>query len=65
VRPCASLIIASGVPRVVIAWREPPLFVADCRGVEQLREAGVTVVEIAELERAARSANAHLRGVAL
>ena len=63
-RPCANLILAAGLPRVVIAWREPALFVADCQGVERLRAAGVTVLEIAELEAAAKAANKHLRGIA-
>ena len=61
--PCAELVIAAGIPRVVIAWREPGLFVADCLGVERLREAGITVLEAAELEPAARAVNAHLRGI--
>lgn len=60
---CANLVLAAGIPHVVIAWREPSLFVADCQGVERLREAGVTVLEIAELEQAARTVNAHLRGI--
>ncbi|MFI9311488.1 deaminase [Streptomyces triculaminicus] len=60
VSPCAQLIIAAGLPRVVIAWREPTLFVADCVGVEQLIEAGVTVDELPELAEAAKTANAHL-----
>jgi diaminohydroxyphosphoribosylaminopyrimidine deaminase/5-amino-6-(5-phosphoribosylamino)uracil reductase len=59
-RPCAQLILAAGIPRVVIAWREPILFVADCIGVEQLRDAGVTVVELPELADAAKAVNAHL-----
>jgi diaminohydroxyphosphoribosylaminopyrimidine deaminase/5-amino-6-(5-phosphoribosylamino)uracil reductase len=63
-RPCTDLILAAGIPHVVIAWREPALFVADCQGVERLREAGVTVLEIPELERAAKAANRHLRGIA-
>lgn len=63
-RPCTDLILATGIPHVVIAWREPDLFVADCQGVEQLLDAGVTVVEIAELERAARTVNGHLPGIA-
>jgi diaminohydroxyphosphoribosylaminopyrimidine deaminase/5-amino-6-(5-phosphoribosylamino)uracil reductase len=58
--PCARLIIASGIPRVAIAWREPNLFVADCRGVELLREAGVTVIEMPEFAEAAREPNRHL-----
>ncbi|WP_406336358.1 deaminase [Streptomyces zaomyceticus] len=57
---CAQLILASGIPRVVIAWREPSLFVADCQGVETLTAAGVTVVEIPELADVARRVNAHL-----
>ncbi|MET9483652.1 deaminase [Streptomyces sp. NPDC006638] len=58
--PCAQRIIAAGIPRVVIAWREPSLFVDDCVGYEQLVEAGVTVVELPELAEAAQSVNSHL-----
>jgi pyrimidine deaminase RibD-like protein len=61
--PCSALIAAAGIGRVVIAWREPALFVADCQGVEQLREAGVTVIEATELEAAARAVNAHIPGI--
>lgn len=57
---CVELIIASGIPRIVIAWREPELFVDDCIGVELLVAAGRTVVEIPELAVAARAVNAHL-----
>jgi diaminohydroxyphosphoribosylaminopyrimidine deaminase/5-amino-6-(5-phosphoribosylamino)uracil reductase len=63
-QPCTDLVLAAGVPRVVIAWREPPLFVADCVGVERLRAEGVTVVEIPELAPAAKAVNQHLRGIA-
>ena len=38
-RTCTQLIIASGIGRVVIAWREPSLFVADCQGYELLERA--------------------------
>lgn len=58
--PCAQRILEAGIPRVVIAWREPPLFVADCVGIEQLAEAGVDVVELPELAENARAANSHL-----
>ncbi|MFB7171643.1 deaminase [Streptomyces sp. NPDC056254] len=58
--PCTQRILEAKIPRVVIAWREPPLFVADCVGVEQLDEAGVDVVELPELAEAARAANSHL-----
>src|SRR5262249_10820913 len=33
-RTCTDLILAAGIARVVIAWREPALFVADCQGCE-------------------------------
>jgi 5-amino-6-(5-phosphoribosylamino)uracil reductase len=58
--PCAELIRSAGVGRVVLAWREPALFVADCQGVELLEQAGATVVEIPALAEEARAVNAHL-----
>lgn len=42
---CTQLILASGVPRVVIAEREPSLFVADPQGYELLIASGVEVLE--------------------
>jgi diaminohydroxyphosphoribosylaminopyrimidine deaminase/5-amino-6-(5-phosphoribosylamino)uracil reductase len=56
---CASLIIAAKVPRVVIAWREPDIFV-NCEGVAVLTQAGVEVIELPDLAPLARRANAHL-----
>lgn len=61
-RSCTRLILDAGIRRVVFAWREPALFV-DCEGAELLREAGCTVVEIAELAPLVRATNAHLPGV--
>jgi diaminohydroxyphosphoribosylaminopyrimidine deaminase / 5-amino-6-(5-phosphoribosylamino)uracil reductase len=58
-RSCVELINESGIGRVVIAWLEPPLFVAG-GGAAALRDAGVTVVEIPWLAELARSVNAHL-----
>ncbi|WP_319354441.1 deaminase [Streptomyces sp. ME01-18a] len=58
--PCAQRILEAAIPRVVIAWREPSLFVDDCVGYEQLVENGATVVELPELAAAARAVNAHL-----
>lgn len=58
-RTCTQLILAAGVERVVIAWREPSVFV-DGEGAELLRAAGVEVVELPELADAARSINQHL-----
>lgn len=61
-RTCAELIIAAGVPRVVLAWREPDLFVTGARGVRVLRAAGVQVVELPELADAAREPNVDVLG---
>jgi len=60
-RSCAELIVEAGIPRVVIAWLEPPLLAAG-GGAGALRRAGVTVVEIPWLAGLARSVNAHLVG---
>ena len=59
-RSCTDLIIAAGIRRVVIAWREPPVFVPDANGVDTLRAAGVTVVEVPDLAAPAAAVNAHL-----
>lgn len=58
--PCAELIRSAGIGRVVLAWREPALFVADCQGVELLEAAGATVLETPTLAAEARAVNAHL-----
>lgn len=59
-RPCAQLILDAGIARVVIAWREPGLFVADAHGAELLRAAGVEVVELRRYVARALAPNAHL-----
>ncbi len=59
-RTCTRLILDSGIRRVVIAWREPDLFVTACQGIRLLRQAGVEVVEIPTLAAVARRPNAHL-----
>lgn len=58
-RSCTNLTIASGIPRVVIAWREPAILV-DCEGVELLTAAGIEVIEVAALARLACQVNQHL-----
>jgi diaminohydroxyphosphoribosylaminopyrimidine deaminase/5-amino-6-(5-phosphoribosylamino)uracil reductase len=58
-RSCVELITEAGIGRVVIAWLEPPLFVAGGGG-GALRAAGVDVVEIPRLAELARSVNSHL-----
>jgi 5-amino-6-(5-phosphoribosylamino)uracil reductase len=60
-RPCADLIIAAGIPRVVYAWHEPPILAVG-GGTEMLRAGGVTVIEAADLAAEARAVNAHLTG---
>ncbi|WP_030768785.1 deaminase [Streptomyces sp. NRRL F-2664] len=57
---CTQLILHSPIRRVVIAWREPSLLVADCVGVETLRAGGLQVVELHDLAGRARSVNDHL-----
>jgi riboflavin-specific deaminase-like protein len=56
---CVQHIVAAGIPRVVFAWREPPLFTGG-EGAGQLRAAGVSVTEVPELAAPARAINAHL-----
>ena len=60
-RTCTQLIIASGIRRVVIAWREPSLFVADCQGVELLTQAGLDVTEMPSFAVRAAAPNRHLK----
>jgi diaminohydroxyphosphoribosylaminopyrimidine deaminase / 5-amino-6-(5-phosphoribosylamino)uracil reductase len=56
---CTRLIIAAGIPQVVIACREPDIFVT-CEGVALLTAAGVEVIELLEFAPLVRAANAHL-----
>jgi riboflavin-specific deaminase-like protein len=56
---CVQHILAACVPRVVFAWREPRLF-TDGAGAEQLRAAGLEVIEFPDLAPRARAVNAHL-----
>lgn len=48
-RSCTQLVLHHGIQRVVIAAREPTLFVADPQGYELLTAAGVEVVELSGL----------------
>jgi diaminohydroxyphosphoribosylaminopyrimidine deaminase / 5-amino-6-(5-phosphoribosylamino)uracil reductase len=64
---CTELILATrrdagngGIGRVVIAWREPSLFVADCQGAALLRQAGIEVTELVGLAESAKAPNRHL-----
>ncbi|MDE3720145.1 dCMP deaminase [Nocardiopsis sp. N85] len=60
-RSCSALILTTPIPRVVLAWREPAVFV-DCDGAERLRAVGRTVVERPDLADGVREVNAHLLG---
>lgn len=57
---CAALIVAAGLQRVIIVWREPSLFVTECTGAEDLQAAGVVVLELSDLALSAKAANRHL-----
>jgi diaminohydroxyphosphoribosylaminopyrimidine deaminase/5-amino-6-(5-phosphoribosylamino)uracil reductase len=59
-RTCTQLIIDAGIGRVVIAWREPSLFVADCQGYELLERAGLDVIELPAFTERAAAPNRHL-----
>lgn len=59
-RTCTQLILEAGIPRVVMAWREPNLFVADGQGYELLTNTGVAVVEVPDLAEQAQAPNTHL-----
>jgi 5-amino-6-(5-phosphoribosylamino)uracil reductase len=56
---CVQHIVQARAERVVYAWREPPLFAAG-DGADQLRAAGVEVIEIPALAARAAAINAHL-----
>ena len=56
---CVQHILAAGIPRVVFAWCEPPVFTAG-DGADRLRAAGVEVTELPDLAARARAVNAHL-----
>jgi 5-amino-6-(5-phosphoribosylamino)uracil reductase len=56
---CTDHILAAGIPRVVLALREPALL-AVCDGAERLRAAGVEVVELPALAPLVREVNSHL-----
>lgn len=58
---CTDHILAAGIPRVVLALREPALL-AVCDGADRLRAAGVEVVELPELAEHVRAVNVHLLG---
>lgn len=47
--PCADALIAARVKRTIIGVHEPPDFV-NCEGAEKLKQAGIEVIWLAELQ---------------
>ena len=60
-RSCTDLVLGTGISRVVIAWLEPVLFVADAQGRERLDAAGVEVAELEDLSGRARNRTGSFR----
>lgn len=58
---CTARIFDAGIPRVVFAMREPPVFV-EGHGADVLEAGGVEVVEIAELAPLVAEVNVHIVG---
>ena len=54
--PCAQLVWARGIRRIVIAWREPPVFQPG-GGVQWLAAHGTEIVELSDLAAEARAVN--------
>ncbi|KAJ1862943.1 hypothetical protein LPJ73_000644 [Coemansia sp. RSA 2703] len=57
--PCVQRILDCGIRKVFVGIMEPPNFV-ECSGVEELENAGVTVVHVTELEQECKHLNSHL-----
>ncbi|ANS66255.1 putative bifunctional enzyme deaminase/reductase [Streptomyces lincolnensis] len=58
--PCARLILAAGIHRVVTAWREPDTFVPAADGNGLLTDAGAEVLLLPEYAPRAKAPNHHL-----
>ena len=59
-RTCTELIIAAGLRRVVIAWREPALVRRRLPGRRAARRGGLEVTELPEFAAEAAAPNRHL-----
>ncbi|KAI8805405.1 cytidine deaminase-like protein [Cladochytrium replicatum] len=58
--PCANLLVAAGVARVVVGIREPPFFVPSCIGTDLLRDSGIVVDYIQGMDDECLAPNKHL-----
>jgi diaminohydroxyphosphoribosylaminopyrimidine deaminase/5-amino-6-(5-phosphoribosylamino)uracil reductase len=56
---CADRIIAAGISRVVLAMREPPVFV-NCQGIKLLEAHGIDVMVLEEFAPPVARINRHL-----
>lgn len=59
-RCCASLLIQSGVKRVVMGVKEPAKFIKNTKGIQMLLNAGIKVDYIEGLEEQCLEANRHV-----
>ncbi|KAJ1898898.1 hypothetical protein LPJ71_006080 [Coemansia sp. S17] len=57
--PCSMHIIEAGIKEVVIGVKEPMTF-SQCKGVTQLRKAGINVIHLKVLEEECLRPNVHL-----
>ncbi|KAJ1953667.1 hypothetical protein GGI12_005966 [Dipsacomyces acuminosporus] len=58
-KPCVERVVEAGIAKVFVGIAEPPNFV-QCTGIEELRNRGIEVVQIKELEDECRQLNKHL-----
>ncbi|KAJ2555248.1 DRAP deaminase [Coemansia sp. RSA 1933] len=58
-KPCSQSIIDSGITAVFVGVMEPATFI-NCTGTQDLRNKGITVVHIKELELDCKVLNSHL-----
>jgi hypothetical protein len=57
---CSNLIIAAKIKNVVIGALEPDIFVADCQGINQLKEKGINVIVLDNMKEKCLAPNDHL-----
>ena len=57
---CASHVLSSLIPRIVVGVAEPPVFVAHCQGTALLTDAGVSVTYLPHLAADCLHPNRHL-----
>ncbi|KAI9320892.1 cytidine deaminase-like protein [Dichotomocladium elegans] len=60
-RPCTDRLVEARVKRVVMGVREPPDLVT-CTGVQLLKDAGIQVVVVPDVEEACLAPNRHILG---